>query len=1301
MDDVILLSSGSDEDSDIEFVSSYRDDSSNGIPFFTAELLPVTPVLIDITGHHFSSDGTKPSRRLTKKPQCSTIEVIDLNDVSESLVSSTARSSCSVDLEKDVISLDSGDVIDGQSPVPVSCDQEDTYTNQWNSVQSLLQDRSMQSSGNTSPHSGLKNILLESETSNGLPDFFEAQDTNQTSTSPPAEKTPVHNESLDSPHSWLNKALSPFTFTSPYYCPSEIDAAVFSDESLIIYNEDTDQKYPTCRLDKPESPFDVDEPQEKMHTNTLSPSSEPVTQTLSTSDHAALLLSPTSTELLAGDSPETGSDLLIESPPVSPFKFSYTLSPPTQLVSGIKDSTSVLRASGMDADGADIPEPHAEDRQQISLHTGDEDNKEFGMAEPLCRQSLSLVYSTIEENYTEGTLQLLSDLIQPCYYPPADITAHLLRGILLKPQCTRVLALEAFNLLMRTQKYHPADRSTIPCDWELLSSVMAEQDETRKLCGEVRLLLLQYVLQVLEDDFYFKLPTLRLHLSIANEMLSCDYRHAQVSELLTWLLDAAKQSFCTIEDKEMQKRERNCCLKMLLILQRMLLLAMEVDLRPTCSSSKLSRELCTSLNSMAPCRRLRFLLLSTLQSNLLRCKMVELLLDQSCSQKRVLPMSFKLLLHFLHTSTLAPDPSDGTERWRRWDELLQLVWMLMLSYQEVITGHLRYSIAERFKLTRAPMWTQNDHLTRDAVQEAAEAFLSRAVKDLGHDLPSQIQDGSGMPKEKYEPPDPRRMYTLMTSEEAASGKKSHWAELEISGKVRSLSSALWSLTHLTVLHLSDNSLSRIPPDISKLHNLVYLDLSSNKIRSLPAELGNMVSLRELLLNNNQLRVLPFELGKLFQLQTLGLKGNPLAQDLMSLYQEPDGTRRLLNYLLDNLAGAIKRIPTEHPPSRSWIVLQEPERARPAAVFSVMCYNVLCDKYATRQLYGYCPAWALNWEHRKKSIMQEILGCNADIISLQEVETEQYYHYFLVELKAQGYEGFFSPKSRARTMSESDRKHVDGCAIFYKTEKFSVVQKHTVEFNQLAMANSEGSEAMLNRVMTKDNIGVAVLLELRREMMEMTSGKSLLSMEKQLLLVANAHMHWDPEYSDVKLVQTMMFLSEVKNIVDKATRSLKLSSISGETNAIPLVLCADLNSLPDSGVVEFLSTGGVDCTHKDFKELRYSDSLTNFNCNGKNSSSNGRITHGFKLKSAYENGLMPYTNYTFDFKGVIDYIFCSEPQLNILGVLGPLDHDWLLENNVSGCPHPHIPSDHFSLFAQLELLLPQHPTINGVHLPARR
>ena len=145
------------------------------------------------------------------------------------------------------------------------------------------------------------------------------------------------------------------------------------------------------------------------------------------------------------------------------------------------------------------------------------------------------------------------------------------------------------------------------------------------------------------------------------------------------------------------------------------------------------------------------------------------------------------------------------------------------------------------------------------------------------------------------------------------------------------------MTHLTSLYLNDNNLSRLPPDISKLTNLTHLDLSSNKLRSLPAELGDLIRLRELLLNNNYLRVLPYELGKLFKLQHLGtfafeflfpnltiielvqsddsfinfsarlllvtgLKGNPLSQEILVIYNEPNGTMKLLSYLNDNLAG---------------------------------------------------------------------------------------------------------------------------------------------------------------------------------------------------------------------------------------------------------------------------------------------------------------------------------------------------------------------------------------------------------------
>ncbi|CAK9797771.1 CCR4-NOT transcription complex subunit 6-like [Anthophora plagiata] len=149
---------------------------------------------------------------------------------------------------------------------------------------------------------------------------------------------------------------------------------------------------------------------------------------------------------------------------------------------------------------------------------------------------------------------------------------------------------------------------------------------------------------------------------------------------------------------------------------------------------------------------------------------------------------------------------------------------------------------------------------------------------------------------------PRRTHTFMSTEDANSGKKSYWPELEITGSIRNLSPNLWQLTHLTALYLNDNSLQRIPPEIGRLVNLRALDLSSNKLRSLPAELGDLIYLRELLLNQNYLRVLPYELGKLFQLQVLGLQGNPLSKEVMTLYGEPSGTHKLLSYMLDNLQG---------------------------------------------------------------------------------------------------------------------------------------------------------------------------------------------------------------------------------------------------------------------------------------------------------------------------------------------------------------------------------------------------------------
>ncbi|CAI9744046.1 Hypothetical predicted protein [Octopus vulgaris] len=405
-------------------------------------------------------------------------------------------------------------------------------------------------------------------------------------------------------------------------------------------------------------------------------------------------------------------------------------------------------------------------------------------------------------------------------------------------------------------------------------------------------------------------------------------------------------------------------------------------------------------------------------------------------------------------------------------------------------------------------------------------------------------------------------------------------------------------------------------------------------------------MRQLLLNNNFLRNLPFELGKLFQLQTLGLQGNPLSPDILNRYNEPNGTQKLLSYMLDHLA-----LNVTQPPQRQWIPVQQRDCSRPTAVFTVMCYNVLCDKYCTRQLYGYCPTWALNWEYRKKGIMDEIKHYRADIISLQEVETDQFYNFFLPELKRDGYNGIFSPKSRARTMSEQERKHVDGCAIFFREAKFHFIKEYLIEFNQLAMANAEGNDDMLNRVMTKDNIGLAALLEVKEPHYE--TGMPADRLRGQPLLVATAHIHWDPEYSDVKLIQTMMLMWELKQIIEDTCRGYGLTAPTIDCNAIPLLLCGDLNSLPNSGVVEYLSTGKVAADHLDFKEYAYRSSLRKIStAEGKDA-----LSHSFRLCRAYQGDTMPFTNYTYEFKGVIDYIFYSREHMNLLGLLGPLDGEW--------------------------------------------
>ncbi|CAB3984699.1 CCR4-NOT transcription complex subunit 6-like [Paramuricea clavata] len=500
---------------------------------------------------------------------------------------------------------------------------------------------------------------------------------------------------------------------------------------------------------------------------------------------------------------------------------------------------------------------------------------------------------------------------------------------------------------------------------------------------------------------------------------------------------------------------------------------------------------------------------------------------------------------------------------------------------------------------------------------------------------------------------------------------SQWTGLEFFNNIKNLSPKLWSLDFLTSLKLKNNSLTRIPADIGKLISLQKLDLSSNKLRSLPAEIGDLINLTELRLDNNNLHSLPHELGRLFQIQVLGLDGNPLSQEILAWNSKKNGSAQLIAYLLDRLSVC------ERPEERHWQLLVPDKRRTADYSFIVMCYNVLCDKYCTKTMYGYCPSWALKWEYRKKLIMNEILQHQGDILSLQEVETEQFYSFFLPELQKHGYDGIFSAKSRARTMSEDESKKVDGCAIFYKTTRFTLKKQDMMEFNQLAAANSKDASDMLNRVMTKDNIGIVALLETNEDY---SYGPSIDRTRRQLI-VSNVHMAWEPEYSDVKLIQTVLLMQFLQKFRQEVDNGYMLAGKNGTLpRPIPLVMCGDLNSLPDSGPVEFLDKGRISTDHPDFQSLDYGGFLTRLSST-RNGEKCAELTHAFKLKRTYEN--LECSNYTHHFRGVIDWVYYSCDEIAPIAELTSVHPEYLKRNKLIGWPHPHFPSDHQSLLVEFE------------------
>lgn len=77
-------------------------------------------------------------------------------------------------------------------------------------------------------------------------------------------------------------------------------------------------------------------------------------------------------------------------------------------------------------------------------------------------------------------------------------------------------------------------------------------------------------------------------------------------------------------------------------------------------------------------------------------------------------------------------------------------------------------------------------------------------------------------------------------------------------------------------------------------------------------------------------------------------------------------------------------------------------------------------------------------------------------------------------------------------------------------------------------------------------------------------------------------------------------------------------------------------------------------------IRYKACIDRYSAAGKEKD---YISAGLRLANAYHNVQLNYTNYTLDFKGVIDYIMYSRNHLNCISVLGPICKDWMESNQL--------------------------------------
>ena len=267
----------------------------------------------------------------------------------------------------------------------------------------------------------------------------------------------------------------------------------------------------------------------------------------------------------------------------------------------------------------------------------------------------------------------------------------------------------------------------------------------------------------------------------------------------------------------------------------------------------------------------------------------------------------------------------------------------------------------------------------------------------------------------------------------------------------------------------------------------------------------------------------------------------------------------------------------------------------------------------------CPAEFVKWTHRGPLIIEEILRSGADVICLEEVD--HFADYLEPNLLSQGFEGLFLAKNDSPCLKFQPNYGPDGCAIFFRSSMFKLIEK-----KEVSLENGSGG--------TSNQVALLARLELKK-----TSGGDG-SLSK--LCVGATHLKAKSEGKWLRNAQGTHLLSEMASFADNQH----------------VLICGDFNAQVNEPVYEYFTN------NKEHQWLMVSSTYAG---------------------SFYKWEEPPLTSWKFresgECKYTIDYIWASLERVRVNSVWKVPTEEEIGEN---GLPCAEYPSDHIALCSSVTL-----------------